>query len=225
METNILNKLSKTMQIAPEFVVREYWEMVILDELGRSNFKNQLIFKGGTSLRLGYNSPRFSEDLDFDLNKKLLFAEFEKTINKIIEKYPELSLKDLAEKYNTLLAQISIKEENLARAFSIKIEISKRYIRDKKYSSPKLLVSPMTSKQVLLNTAKLENIKKEKLNALGTRKQPRDLFDLWYIAQLKREVWQCPKHSFTELELKKELSKFLPNNYLKIIDELVFNKK
>lgn len=210
METNILTKLSRDLQITPEFIIREYWEMTLLNELVKSCIGSNLIFKGGTALRLGYGSPRFSEDLDFDLNKSISLSDFTQTVEKIINKFSEISLKDLAEKYNTFIAQIRVKEENLPKSFSIKIEISKRYIREKKYYEPKLLISPINSAQILINAARIEEIKKEKLQAVKTRKQTRDLFDLWYISQLEKTIWQCPKHSFNLIELKKELNKFLP---------------
>jgi predicted nucleotidyltransferase component of viral defense system len=53
--------------------VREYWEMLILKELTESLLGEKLVFIGGTALRLVYNSPRFSDDLDFYLKKENLF--------------------------------------------------------------------------------------------------------------------------------------------------------
>lgn len=224
MESNVLSELSQKLQIASEFIVREYWEIVILKELSQSLINTAIIFKGGTALRLSYNSPRFSEDLDFDLSEKIIFSKFEKVIYDIDAKYSEITLKDIAKKYYTFIAQFSIREPNLLKNFSIKIEISTRNIRKKDYAEPRILISPVTDIQVLINTAKIESIETEKKQAIKTRKQSRDLFDLWYIAQLQRKIWSAPEHSFSAQDLKRELNKFLPKNYQNIIKELSYEK-
>ncbi len=172
MEFNILRKLSQDLRIAPEFIVREFWEMTLLNELAQSKIGEFLVFKGGTALRLVYNSPRFSEDLDFDLTKTISFKDFNNVIVNFVKKYPNLKLKDIAKKYYTLIAQIIIKEDNLSRNFSVKIEISTRIIRKRNYSELKLITSPTTSLQSFITVAKLENIEKEKREALRGRKQP-----------------------------------------------------
>ena len=223
MESNILTQLSREIGIAPELIVREEWEMKILAFLSESKIGQFLVFKGGTALRLAYNSPRFSEDLDFDISDNFSFSEFEKTIKNLAEKY-NLEIKDLAKKFYTYLAQIKIVDENTERNFSIKIEISTRKVRGRDYAEPKLIVSPSISLQALMQVSRLENIKKEKETAVKTRRQSRDLFDLWYICQLNREPWKVPKNDFSLREIKSELNKFLPLKYQKIIKELQYEK-
>lgn len=48
-------------------VVREYCQHLLLSELYKLKGAENLLFKGGTALRILYGSPRFSEDLDFSL--------------------------------------------------------------------------------------------------------------------------------------------------------------
>lgn len=48
------------------FILREYLQYKILEIIYDSPHANQLIFMGGTALRIIYNNNRFSEDLDFD---------------------------------------------------------------------------------------------------------------------------------------------------------------
>ena len=50
-------------------VLREYLQACILRSLHESEGFVQLSFVGGTALRFLYNLPRFSEDLDFTLEK------------------------------------------------------------------------------------------------------------------------------------------------------------
>lgn len=63
-----LEKLGKQHQMGvfPN-IVREYFQHVFLSELYKLPGAEKLLFKGGTALRFIYNSPRFSEDLDFSL--------------------------------------------------------------------------------------------------------------------------------------------------------------
>ena len=68
--------------------LREFFQELILQLLDRHRYFKHLAFVGGTALRVLYNLPRFSEDLDFCLIEKKGF-DFGKML-KTIEK--ELSL-------------------------------------------------------------------------------------------------------------------------------------
>ena len=63
-----LEKLSRQYQMGvfPN-IVREYFQHIFLTELYKLPDAEKLLFKGGTALRIVYDSPRFSEDLDFSL--------------------------------------------------------------------------------------------------------------------------------------------------------------
>ncbi|MDR1829602.1 MAG: nucleotidyl transferase AbiEii/AbiGii toxin family protein [Candidatus Fibromonas sp.] len=47
--------------------LREVMQQIVLAGLSRSDFFEKAVFYGGTCLRLFYNLPRFSEDMDFSL--------------------------------------------------------------------------------------------------------------------------------------------------------------
>ena len=68
ISTETLEKLGKQYQMGvfPN-IVREYFQHVFLLELYKLPNTGKLLFKGGTALRIVYDSPRFSEDLDFSL--------------------------------------------------------------------------------------------------------------------------------------------------------------
>lgn len=78
----------KHLQGFKQNIVREYLQYKILSSIYNSTYANQLIFLGGTALRIAYNGNRFSEDLDFD-NLGLSAAEFE-ALGVIIKKDLEL---------------------------------------------------------------------------------------------------------------------------------------
>lgn len=223
LEDTIVNNLAKKIQISLDRIVTEAWEIILLKELFQAPFAKNLIFKGGTALRLAYASPRFSEDLDFSLRKKILEKKFINFFKEISKKYPEISIADIKEKHYTLFALIKIKESILQRPFSIKVEISKRPVLLNYESMPKILSSPVSSLEVLAETLTLEQIKKDKIQAIKTRTKARDLFDLWYLCEKLKKQMPKIKNKISGQQIKQELHKFLPKNYYQIVSYLIQN--
>jgi len=219
MELSLAQQKAAELQIDRTQVVREYWELVILKGLFDSPFGRDLIFKGGTALRLAYDSPRFSEDLDFSLLRDSLQGKFSNWVGKIIAPFPELSLTDLGEKYDTYLGEIKVTESYLPFPFRVKIEIPKRKIRNYKWDL-KLLNSPVTTVQALAQVGTLEQIYQDKLSCLKGRAKPKDLFDLWYIAQKLKIPYSPRKLDLRKSDLVRELRKYLPKNLWPAIEGL-----
>ena len=67
MAWNDIVQKSKRMGVSPGLVLREELQKGALTALSRTGSFNHIVFQGGTALRIFYNSPRFSEDLDFVL--------------------------------------------------------------------------------------------------------------------------------------------------------------
>lgn len=65
---------------SPKAALIEYLQYEILDSLFKQKNSEKLSFIGGTSIRIVYQSQRFSEDLDFD-NFGLNFEEFKKLLD------------------------------------------------------------------------------------------------------------------------------------------------
>ncbi len=218
MDKDLAFELSKQLKISVNQVVREYWEMLILREMADSKIGDSLVFIGGTALRLAYNSPRFSNDLDFCLRKKLSGTTFEKEIKTIATKN-NLKISDLKEKQAIFLAEFKIKEDYLPLSFSIKIEIRKKIIR--KNYEPRLLISPTVNFNVLLFVLNIEKMQELKKIAFRNRKEPRDLFDLWFIAQKLKIPFKKPRVKIDKKATKQILYKYLPSNFYPVVDELI----
>src|SRR3990167_4993584 len=186
MNEELAYRLAKESRIDITQIVREEWEIKILKEIFESPLGNSIYFKGGTALRLVYNSPRYSDDLDFTLVKRISKKSWEDMLKNIIKKFPEVIISDQKDKFYTYFGELKIKEDYLPLSFSIKIEISKRIKNKYKYSL-KLLTSKTTNIQILAQVEDLEEIRKEKKLAINSRNLPRDLFDLWFIAQKMKE--------------------------------------
>ena len=219
MEQSIAEQKARELKIDKTQVVREYWELIILKGLFESPFGRFLIFKGGTALRLTYGSPRFSEDLDFSLTRDVLKNKFSSLIKKIISPFPELIQTDLEEKYFTYLSEIKVSQNYLPFPFRIKIEISKREMKDYQWEL-KLLSSPVAVIQVMGQVATLEQIYKDKLACLKERAKPKDFFDLWYISQ-KLNIPYTPKKFSSKKEFVRDLRKYLPQDFWPVIESLI----
>ena len=63
-------------------ILREYLQYKILEIIFNSKYAQNVVFLGGTALRIIYNNSRFSEDLDFD-NFKLTEEQFADLANDV----------------------------------------------------------------------------------------------------------------------------------------------
>ncbi|HPA25245.1 MAG TPA: nucleotidyl transferase AbiEii/AbiGii toxin family protein [bacterium] len=221
MTPEYLLELKKSLKISVDQILREEAEMIFLEALAKDQLGAKVIFYGGTSLRLVYGSPRFSEDIDLIKIKPFSLAEFKKFANKVA-KNNSWELRDLRGKRQTLFALYFIKDEKLKHPFSIKIEIhtpKKKPMIDEKIA---LIKSPVSVLEPLLLVPSLTKLKELKIAALLDRKKARDIFDLWYIAQTLREEFVLPKKitPYNKREFKNELQVFLPTKYYSIIEQL-----
>ncbi|MFZ7104333.1 MAG: nucleotidyl transferase AbiEii/AbiGii toxin family protein [Peptococcaceae bacterium] len=150
-----------------------YRENVIIEvvqALAKSEAGAQIAFKGGTALRLFYDLPRFSEDVDYDFlcgisADKLL------TIIKDVFKKKKWEITDAAVKYHTVLSELRFPGPE--RNFHVKIEISTR---------DKVLDTTILSlRGVAILTLEPSFLMTEKLLTFIERRAGRDIFDAWFI--------------------------------------------
>ena len=65
---NAIQATSEFLGIRDIFIEKDYWVTYILKQLSKSEFKDEVVFKGGTSLSKAYDViSRFSEDVDLVL--------------------------------------------------------------------------------------------------------------------------------------------------------------
>ncbi|GHT57315.1 hypothetical protein FACS18945_1300 [Bacteroidia bacterium] len=96
---NELIRLTAThFSILPEFIEKDYWITLILNNLSQSSHANSIVFKGGTSLTKGYRLiNRFSEDIDIALLDEQLTGNALKTKIRKIEKAITADLTEIEE--------------------------------------------------------------------------------------------------------------------------------
>jgi len=215
MDNIQLQKWVKELKISPVEIIREETEMFILNSISQSYIGKMLIFKGGTALRLCYGSPRFSQDLDFNQRGPVNFNDFKELINDIASKRTDISIKDVYNKRFTIFALMLVRSPLLKQSFSIKIEVSKKnygILKENKDYSLIISRSPVSLFNPLLYVYSLERIFLEKEMAIKSRQQPRDYFDLEFVAQKLERSIKIPKPTINPSRFKGELNQLLPNN-------------
>lgn len=183
---------SKTGYSAKLNALREYLQAYILKIFQEEKMFQSAAFMGGTALRFLHNLPRFSEDLDFSLERKKSYSFVE--ILKKVKRELTLAGYEISISYKDqkIVEMATVKFEGLMREaglsplarqkFSVKIEI------DTKPPVGAVLKTEIANKffPIAFLCHDLASLFAGKLTALLTRKytKGRDFFDLgWYLSR------------------------------------------
>ena len=159
-----------------DLILHEQFELEVLSRLQSGRFLADLIFGGGSMLRLCHGLNRYSVDLDFWATKKMEWTKFFRRMEKYLLQFYKLV--DSVDKHFTLLFEL--KSEQYPR--SLKIEIRKEAKAVKTETS--IAYSPHSTVQVLMKTVALEDMMKAKIEAFLSRREIRDAYDIEFL--LKR---------------------------------------
>lgn len=219
LDLSNLQELVKKLKTTPLNIVRENFEIEILNTIAQSEIATKVIFYGGTALRLAYGSPRFSEDLDFLMLREIKGEELKGMLLEFLKEHKEARIKDFKDKRNTLFALINVKHPALKHPINIKIEIAKRKNGIQFEFIP--LSSPCSHLVPIIPTIKIESLKRLKEETIRAREEPRDWFDLWYITRYLKESWlPPPAFPFDKKGFKQELKTFLPRDKWALTDQI-----
>jgi predicted nucleotidyltransferase component of viral defense system len=154
-------------------IKQEQFELEVLDRLNSAQLLNNLVFTGGTMLRLCYGLNRFSIDLDFWITKKPNTTKlFEAMKQNLAQNY---ILTDAANKFNTLLFEI--KTNRYPRRLKIEVRKESKQIK----TEPTIAYSKYSNLQVLLPAVSLSGMMQAKIDAYLNRKEIRDVFDIEFM--------------------------------------------
>ncbi len=156
-----------------DLILHEQFELEVLERLQSGRFLSELIFGGGTMLRLCHGLARYSVDLDFWVTKDIEWKKFYGRIEKYLLQYYKLA--DSANKRFTIL--LELKAPQYPRA--LKIEIRKEAKKIKTASS--IAFSPNSTVQVMMKTVALEEMMKSKIAAFLSRHEIRDAYDIEFL--------------------------------------------
>ena len=230
----VLQKLATQYQtgLFPN-IVREYFQHVFLSELYKLPQSENLLFKGGTALRIVYGSPRFSEDLDFSGFKVTGHA-----IKKYIE---DLFVHVLAEiERMGIKVEVGEKSDRTSGGYfgiatfqmpdyqpvNVEINISSRNGREVR-GEVDSVANDFVPTYTLLHLPQEELVEEKIFGALRERKKPRDFYDLYFMmrknmlsAEQKIRLKDIKDAIVTDaknIDFRGELGAFLPTSQQAII--------
>jgi predicted nucleotidyltransferase component of viral defense system len=228
IEKRQVQNLAQTWQTTADNVVREYFQQLFLSRLYQEKGSDGLLFKGGTSLRIIWQSPRFSEDLDFtgvNITIKSIEAFMEEPLANI---EMEGVKTEIVESKSTSGGYLAIfKFETSDYKSQIQVEVSLRN-GEKGLGTATLIQSNLVVPYTLIHL-KEEVLVAEKIQACLTRGKARDFYDLYFILrsrmafkeafihdkQLKAKILKVVKSG--KIDFKRELKDLLPVNQHMII--------
>lgn len=192
-----------------------------------------MLFKGGAALRMIYQSPRFSEDLDFSgfiPNCNLYEDLLEEVLLQI--SYQNVKV-NLLESKKTSGGCLSIVEANF---FGEKITLQGKISLRKRGLKPRgnvVLISTELYPSYNVVTLDPKDLVEEKIEALLKRQKPRDLFDAYFIlrsptlphdpiAKHKEKVLRILKKQEKGI-LGRELKRLLPKTYWGVLRDFPTN--
>lgn len=229
----------------------ELFHLLFLSQLGRKLDKKLYAVKGGCNMRFYFNSIRYSEDMDIDIqiiNKDTLLKNVTQILNSapfksilITHDIEILSVTAPKQTQTTQRWKITIKSSTSALPLQTKIEFSRRIFR-KEISFES--VNPAILKQyslppIMANHYLVQSMYEQKIQALALRKetQARDVFDLHLLisstANLKPHGKEILMHllqakinakSISFADFKGQVIAYLPEDYQNQYDDkLVWN--
>ena len=221
--TETIRALAAKLRTTELNVRREYCQHLFLSYFYQQALTDQVYFKGGTALRVVYNSPRFSEDLDFSSSLADIHALEDAVLGALAEIGRENVDVDIAESKTTsggYLAIVTFRGSDTPVA--VQLEVSLR--AGEKRGEAVTIVSDFIPAYTILALAR-EQLIDEKIQALLTRQKARDFYDLYFMLRanlvppgqrgLLPRVLETVRNS--KLDFEQELKEFLPKGHWTII--------
>ena len=219
-------KLAAKMQTSEQNVRREYFQHLFLSLFYKQEGTDKVFFKGGTALRLVYNSPRFSEDLDFDSPLADVRSIENAIINTLVEARKDGVETELDEAKKTSGGYLStMRFIGLGRTVPIRIEIS---FRDRKKKGEAVFIASDMFPDYTLVQLNSEQLIQGKIDALLDRQKPRDFYDFYFLMRRnllpekdKGDVFRRVLEALekTDINFDSELKEFLPKSHQMIVKD------
>lgn len=225
LEKKQIIDLSVKMQTTELNIIREYLQHRFLSFFYKREKSREIYFKGGTALRIIYNSPRFSEDLDFT-SGKVKISEIEDlivdTLGDLLREGLVGEIKESKKTSGGFLALIDFKIYNYNLA--LRIEISAREKGHNVKGEFAQINSALSPVYILWHLA-TEQLIHEKIQATLTRAKPRDFYDIYFLLRSrlinpseKNLLKKIPKIlGEVDINFSRELKEFLPLSLYPVI--------
>lgn len=217
-----ISKLTTQYQTSDVNVFREYYQHLFLSYFFQQPQTNNILFKGGTALRILYKSPRFSEDLDFSANlssREEIEQALIQTLDQIEKEGIATELQETGTTSGGYRSTIFFQKDPTVE---VELEIS---LRQGEYKGELMVVLNDFIPTYTVFALEQSQLIDEKIQALLFRKKPRDFYDLYFI--LRANLLPAgEKHILpealkalqsTDINFENELKQFLPKSHWLII--------
>ncbi|SRR5258708_1139296 len=218
-----IKKLVDKYQTTALNIQREYFQHLFLSYFYQQPKSQNIFFKGGTALRIIYDSPRFSQDLDFNsafINLKEIESLVLETLSQMEKENIKFNLEEGKPTTGGFLGLISFK--GFTNPLTIQLDISQR--DEEKKGEVVSITGDFVPAYNLISVTRHQLVF-EKVRALLERKKPRDFYDLYFILRkglLKPEEKSILPQALnilkeSEINFEAELKEFLPKSHWMII--------
>jgi predicted nucleotidyltransferase component of viral defense system len=223
-----LKEFTNKYQTIEKNVVREYIQHLFLSLLYKIASSEKLLFKGGTAMRIIYQSPRFSEDLDFTgqniFQYRIIDDIFIDVISEIEKIGIDISLQEAKPTTGGYLGIIHYSLYNFSEDMKFEVSLRKGKELKKEITT---IINDFIPAYTMVHLSP-EEIIEGKIAALIDRKKPRDFYDFYYILRhpelhryIEKEILIKVKNILNEIQIdfKKELSILLPVSHHLILKD------
>ncbi len=196
----------------------ELFHLLFIDQLGRKLNKKFYALKGGCNMRFFFKSPRYSEDIDLDV-QSIAVAFLREKVNNILSSKPfrdilqvrDIEIEHITEHKQTETTQrwkLGLIVPHIEKTLPTKIEFSRRGLEKHikfEHISPEV-IRFFELPPILINHYPAEITCQQKLKALISRKtvQARDIFDLYLLLASRVERVDLPEEVRANLDKAKE---------------------
>ena len=227
LDREVIKKLALQYQTTEINVAREYVQHLFLSIFYQEPDSEKVLFKGGTALRIVFQSPRFSEDLDFsgfETNVPMLETLVVNAINKIHNVGVDV---EISESKKTSGGYIGVLDLTVSGYRTrIILEVSLRKKNGVKGETVLIAGDFVPSYTIAILPQKM--LVDEKLAAVLSRAKPRDYFDIYFLlrkglvaVEQKKVLGEIKRQlEHKTLSLEKELHDFLPKSQHKLVRDL-----
>lgn len=223
-----IEKLSRKFQTTTNNVAREYIQHLFLSALYKFKDSENLLFKGGTALRILYQSPRFSEDLDFSsinfTSGKRIESIFISALEEIEKENITIELQEAKLTSGGYLGIIGYQFYHFKGEILFEVSLRKKI---KIEGRAEVIISDYIPAYTIMHLVPKEIID-EKIKALLERGKPRDYYDLYFFLRHpelnrfvdKKNLARVKSKLLKEkINFKKELEVLLPISHHLILKE------
>jgi len=217
---DVIRRLAVSQQTTELNIAREYSQHLFLSAFYQQPGAQRVMFKGGTALKMAYQSPRFSEDLDFS-GFRISARDIENRVVDAAEAVEKTGVAVAAEESTKTSGGYVARLKCSFAEYRVRVQMEVSLRRSDGVTGRGMLIASDLVPPYTATLLPEDLLVEEKLTALLTRKTPRDFFDCYFLLR-KGLIRAEQQHLLAKVRstllasranFKTELEDFLPRSY------------